>query len=327
MIYTINILGGRALMNILIIVVRYKTPLDQSQTFLSLAEAFALEPELLQAYGVLLWDNTPVHLENPRGSFPFEYSFSDKNLGVSGAYNYASSYAESIGCSWLLLLDQDTTVTADYLQRMLVHVKEVESNPSIATIVPFVRSHDTLVSPRKFGRLIRNHQIPRSVSGICREDAYAVNSGTVMRASALRAVGGYSEEFWLDLSDAYIFQALYRHGKYMYIAGDVELTHSIASMDFDQQMTSERYRNFLAAENAYLAMYRSRWVNWVQTFWLLGRAIQQYRRYKNKQFARITLNFLGQRIFWSKSSCMANWKSILRSRRNIPTLSDGRVVG
>jgi GT2 family glycosyltransferase len=218
-------------------------------------------------------------------------------------------------------------VTADYLARMLQHVREVESDQSIATIVPFVRSHETLVSPRQFGHFIRNHQIPRSMSGIYRQDAYAVNSGTIMRATALQEVGGYSEEFWLDLSDAYIFQALYRHGKFMYIAGDLELDHSVASMDFNQHMTPERYRSFLAAENAYLAQYRSTVVNWIQTFWLLARAARQFRRYRNKQFAWITLEFLWQRIFWSKSSCMANWKSILQSHRNIPAVSDGRVVG
>ena len=313
-------------MKILAIVVRYKTPLEQSQTLCSLEEAFSSNPELLQEYGVLVWDNSPVPLSNPQLNFPFQYGFSDKNLGVSGAYNHALEYAESIGCPWLLLLDQDTSVTADYMQCMLRHSKEVETDESVATIVPFVRSHDTLVSPRKFGQFIRNHQIPRSFSGIYHDDAYAVNSGTLMRSSALRSVGGYSEEFWLDLSDAYIFQQLHRHGKFMFIA-NLELAHSVASMDFDQQMTPERYRNFLAAENAYLALYRSRRVNFIQNIWLLARAARQYRRYRNKQFAAITLTFLGQRIFWSKSSCLANWKNILSSHRSIPAITNGQVIG
>ncbi len=289
-------------MNTLIVVVRYKTPLEDSATLCSLAESFGSHPELLGGYGVLVWDNSPSRLDNPQLSFPFRYEFSDRNLGVSGAYNQASLYAESIGCPWLLLLDQDTMVTAFYLQRMLEHAKELEGDETIATIVPFVRSHGTMVSPRKFGRLIRNHQIERTVSGVYLEDAYAVNSGTVMRVSALRGVGGYSEEFWLDLSDAYIFQALYRAGKRMYIAGDLELSHSVASMDFDRQMTPERYRSFLAAENLYLAIYRSRLVNVVQTLWLMARAGRQFRRYRNKAFARTTLSFLWQRIFWSKAA-------------------------
>jgi GT2 family glycosyltransferase len=314
------------MMEILAIVVRYKTPLEESPTLTSLAEAFASDPDLLEAYGVLVWDNSPVRLDDPHLSFPFKYGYSDRNLGVSGAYNHALTYAESVGCRWLLLLDQDTTVTADYLRRMLGHVKQVENDQSIATVVPFVCSDDTLVSPRKFGRLIRNHQIPRSFSGIYAEDAYAVNSGTIMRASALRAVGGYSDVFWLDLSDAYIFQALYRAGKRMYIAGDIELAHSVASMDFDKHMTPERYKSFLAAESLYLAIYRSRLVNVAQTIWLFARASRQYRRYKNKEFARLTLHFLWQRIFWLRSACVKDWKSILESRRSIPAVEGEPIL-
>ncbi|WP_158785762.1 glycosyltransferase [Granulicella sp. L46] len=314
-------------MKILAIVVRYKTPIEQSHTLRSLSEAFSSEPELLGNYDVLLWDNSPMRLENPQLSFPFQYNFSDQNVGVAGAYNRALAHAESIGTPWLLLLDQDTIVTAHYLRRMLGYAKEVESDQSIATIVPFVRSHDSLFSPRKLGRFIRSHVIPRSVSGIYRKEAYAANSGTVMRVSALRAVDGYSQEFWLDFSDIYIFHALYRHGKYMYIAGDVELSHSLASMNFDQEVGLERYRSFLAAENAYVVQYRSSLANLAQTFWLAGRVVRQYQRYNNKQFARITMNFLGQRIFWSKSSCLANWKDILRKGRSIPAIAEGKVIG
>jgi GT2 family glycosyltransferase len=314
-------------MKILAIVVRYKTPIEQSHTLRSLSEAFSSDTELLGDYDVLLWDNSPMRLENPQLSFPFRYNFSDRNLGVAGAYNGALAHAESIGAPWLLLLDQDTTVTAPYLRRMLEYTREVESDQSIATIVPFVRSHDSLVSPRKFGQFIFSHLIPRPVSGIYRGDAYAANSGTVMRATALRAVGGYSEEFWLDFSDAYIFHALYGHGKHMYIADDLELGHSIASMNFDQEMSLERYRSFLAAENAYIAQYRSSPANLAQTFWLAGRAVKQYQRYNNKQFARITLVFLAQRIFWSKSHCLANWKDILQMGRSIPAIAEGKVIG
>jgi len=313
-------------MNILIVVVRYKTPLEQSITLRSLAEAFSCHPELMEAFGAVLWDNSPERLVDPQLSFPIDYVFSEKNLGVSGAYNHASGYAEANGYDWLLLLDQDTAVTADYFQRMLRHVRQSEADQRIATVVPFVRSHGVLVSPRKFGRWIRNHQIPRSTSGIYMEDAYAVNSGTVMRVSALRSVGGYSEEFWLDLSDAYIFQALYRHGKRMFIAGDVELAHSVASMDFDQHMSPERYCSFLAAENSYVSIYRSGMVNLVQTGWLLARAARQYRRYQNKEFARITLRFLWQRVFWSRTVRLAKWKEILESKRNIPTIAGEGVV-
>ena len=66
-------------------------------------------------------------------------------------------------------------------------------------------------------------QIPLTFSGLCKDKAYAVNSATLMRVAALREVGGYSDEFWLDLSDVYVFQRFHGQGKYMYIAGDLQV--------------------------------------------------------------------------------------------------------
>ena len=96
-----------------------------------------------------------------------------------------------------------------------------QNNLEIATVVPFVYSHGALVSPGRLGRFNQNKQIPPTVSGIFRYKGYGVNSATLMRVGALREIGGYSEEFWLDLSDVYAFQAMYRKGRYMFIAGDL----------------------------------------------------------------------------------------------------------
>ena len=78
-------------------------------------------------------------------------------------------------------------------------------------MVPFIYSHGSLVSPRKLERFNRIGRIPRTCSGVYRKKAFAVNSATLMRVAALREIGGYSDDFWLDLSDVYVFQAL--HGR------------------------------------------------------------------------------------------------------------------
>ena len=116
-----------------------------------------------------------------------------------------------------------------------------------------------MVSPRRLLSFNRVQQIPVTFNGLCKDKAYAVNSATLMRVTALRDVGGYSEEFWLDLSDVYVFQEFYRKGKYMYVAGELHVEHSIASMDFDKEMSPERYRNFMAAESAYIDCFCRRW--------------------------------------------------------------------
>jgi GT2 family glycosyltransferase len=312
-------------MQVLITVVRYKMALEASATVQSLAEAFQQRPDLLRSMRVILWDNSPEPLESPAASFPFDYQFSNVNLGVSGAYNGALALAEQKGIPWLLLLDQDTVVTATYLESMLGYSNQLLPEDRVATVVPFIRANDSLVSPRVFGKAVRNHQIDRTTHGIFCRDGYAVNSGTLMRASALRAVGGYSNTYWLDLSDAYIFHVLHRHGKCMYIAGDLELHHSIATLDFDREMSPARYANFLAAENSFAEEFRGFLQNALHSLWLLARVARQYRRYRDKTYARLTLQSFAERVFLSPSKRRSRWMDELH-RRNLPSIRNGKQI-
>jgi GT2 family glycosyltransferase len=304
---------------ILAVVVRYKVPLEESQTMQSLSKAFQEMPELAQSIRIFLWDNTPSPLISPASIIPLEYRHTGDNLGVSGAYNRAMEFAEANGIPWMLTLDQDTTLNASYLKRMLSLSHEVFGNPQVCSIVPFVRSHGRLVSPRRLGRLNRVFQIDRAASGILHADAYAINSASLMRISALREIGGYSEEFWLDLSDVYVFQRMNERGKLIFLAGNLEIEHSIAGMNFEQDMVPERYQVFLAAENLYLSLYRSRFENAFQTFRLLPRAFRQYLQYKNKAYAAVTWRCFVARLVKRRASLIDGWRDSLLFKRQIPT--------
>ena len=244
-------------MQIVTVVVLYKRDPDQSQTINGLAAAFERNPELLDSFVMFVWDNSPAPIADPKFPFPCIYRHDGRNLGTSGAYNRALEFAESAGAPWLLLFDQDTTISQEFLPGMLAYSKRFQtiwkSPPSCLLSIPTER----LSLPVRLGRFNQNKQIPATVSGIYRHKGYGVNSATLMRVAALREIGGYSEEFWLDLSDVYAFQAMYRKGRYMFIAGDLHLQHSIAASDFDKEISPQRYRNFLAAESAYVDLYSS----------------------------------------------------------------------
>jgi GT2 family glycosyltransferase len=309
-------------MQILAVVVRYKTPLDQSQTILSLCQAFHDAPELAQTIEVFIWDNTSEPLYQPHLPIPFQYQHTGENLGVSGAYNQAIEVAAAHGCPWMLLLDQDTSLNAFFLERILAYSYEMEGDPEICSVVPFVRSHGELVSPRRLKRLNRVPQIERGFSGVLRTRAYAINSASLMRLSALREIGGYSEEFWLDLSDVHAFESLYRRKKFIYVANDLELDHSIAGMNFEQDMVPERYKTFLAAENLYLERYRSRFENIFQAFRLFARTLRQYVEYKDKAYAAITWRYFLSKLFTPKTLRLQQWREYLLNKRKIPSTSD-----
>ena len=311
---------------IVAVVVLYKRLPEQSQTIESLGKVFAGNPELLDSIRVILFDNSPKALDQVNLSFPCNYHHAGRNVGTSGAYNYAMEFAEAGECPWLLLLDQDTTVSAEFLPRMLEYSHLLQGQTEIGSVVPFIYSHGSLVSPRTLGRFNQIGHIPPAFDGIYRQKAFAVNSATLMRVAALREIGGYSDDFWLDLSDVYVFQAMYRKGRYLYIAGDLTLQHSITSMDFDNDMAPERYRNFLAAESAYVDLYSSAPERAAHLIRLLARTLRQRRRHRNRAFSQMTFEYFCRRLLDSRAKRIQSWREQLL-RRDIPVIEEGQVVG
>ena len=310
---------------IVAVVVLYKRKPERSQTINSLAAVFEKDPELLRSIRVLIWDNSPTAILPSNLPFPCDYKHAGGNVGTSGAYNKAMEYADQQGSPWLLLLDQDTTLSNEFLPRMLEYSYRLLDSPEVGSVVPFIYSHAQLVSPRLLLSFNRNQQIPLTLNGVCRKKAFAVNSTTLVRVAALKEIGGYSEEFWLDLSDVYAFQAMYAKRRYIYVAADLVLQHSLSGMDYDKEMTYERYRNFLAAEGAFVDLYSSPLERAAQLFRLFARTFRQYRRFENKAFARLAWKYFLQRLFHRRSTRLRRWRQQLLNR-DLPVMSDGRIV-
>jgi GT2 family glycosyltransferase len=313
-------------MQILAVVVLYKQLPEQSETIQSLIQVFERNPELKASFRLFLWDNSPVPVTNVSLPFSVDLGHAGGNVGTSGAYNQAMKFAESAACPWLFLLDQDTTVSEDLLRGMIGYSEKFKDVQEVAAVVPFVSSHGTLVSPRRLLSFNRVQQIPLTFSGLCKDKAYAVNSATLMRVAALREVGGYSDEFWLDLSDVYVFQGLHQRGKYIYIAGDLFVEHSIASMNYDKEMSPQRYKNFMAAESAYVDLFLPPLDRLSQLLRLSVRTVKQYRRYENKIFSKITWGYFLQRLFLTRECRLERWRKQLKER-DIPAVVDGQMIG
>jgi GT2 family glycosyltransferase len=311
---------------IVAVVVLYKRAPEQSQTINSLAAVFANDPALLDSIRIVLWDNSPTTIQQPQLPFPFQFGHAGRNVGTSGAYNYALESAEAEGSPWLLLLDQDTTIAAEFLPRMLEYSQLLQGQEEIGSVVPFIYSHGSLVSPRTLGYFNHVGHIARTSTGIYRQRAFAVNSASLMRVSALREIGGYSDDFWLDLSDVYVFQEMYRKGRYLFIAGDLTLQHSITSMDFDKDMAPDRYRNFLAAESAFVDLYSSAPERAGHLLRLLWRAVRQRRQHRKKEFSRMTFEYFWRRLFDSRTKRIQSWREQL-VRRDITVVENGQIVG
>jgi GT2 family glycosyltransferase len=302
-------------MKILAVVVRYKTALSDSETIQGLCDAFSFSENLLQDYKVLVWDNSPEPLQNPQLSIPFVYRHSARNLGVSGAYNCAMEYAQEAGYPWMLLLDQDTKISAPFLQIMASHAQKLELQSDIGAVTPSVTVRGFPVSPRR-QLFNRNRPYPANESGIAEGEAIAINSGCMMRVASLAKIGGFSVDFWLDYSDLYVFHEFFLHGIKIWRAADASLEHEMSIMDYDRLLSPERYQNFSNAETAFHDLYKGRLENMVQTLRLFARAIKQRFKYKNPEFSRIAWRQWIYRISTSREQRIANWQAQNLSRQS-----------
>jgi GT2 family glycosyltransferase len=289
--------AGDELMSVrvLAVVVLYQMEPARSKTLNGLAQAFAFEPSLTEQIEVLVWDNSPSALNEHSLPLSCIYRHAEKNEGVSGAYNAAAVVARERGCAWLLLLDQDTSVTAEFLRGMLAHAAEVINDEPVAAVVPFLYAGSFCLSPRLW-RFGRHAPLPRTASSYTeRREMFAANSGTLMRVGALAAIGGYAKRFLLDYSDIDVFHRLHARGFGVRIACDLGLEHEVALLDYDARMTPARYAMYLTAESDFLDLYRGGAERLLHLLRLAVRVLRQ-RRFRDSTFSRMTRRELWRRL-------------------------------
>ncbi|MDE1176974.1 MAG: glycosyltransferase [Edaphobacter sp.] len=298
---------------LLAVIVLYKMHLDESKSYQSLmvaAENASLDVISLR---VVLYDNTPGALLPPDLPTGVEYYHPFQNKGLAEAYNFAARIAEEKGCQWLLTLDQDTELPANFLSRMGEIAIKVANTPRVGAIVPHVVSGQRLLSPYWFWRGVTARWFRKDYVGIPDDAVFAFNSGTMVRVTALQQIHGYARWFWLDNSDTHMFYQLQRYGKSVYIAGDLQLEHNFSMLSIEKSMSLERYRNALSAESAFWDLDMGMLAGGERTLRLLVRYFRQVRSTSSK-YRRVTGQFLLRRLFWTRRGRLAAWQKEMVER-------------
>ena len=257
---------------ILVVLVLYKKEASQSISLVSFLQALR-ETGLASQFRLLVYDNSPVPSVLPdRISIPVSSIHDPANGGLFRAYTAALGRAETEGSEWLLLLDQDTVIDASYLRTLWRHLPEAAENPRCAAIVPKLLSGSLVISPARVFWGGRLQPVEKKFAGIPPWDIMALNSGSLLRVSAIVAMGGFNPKFWLDYLDHWIFSQLYREGYFVDVL-DVALPHELSVRSMGS-MSVSRYHNILAAEREFYACCRSRSENISFHVWLLFRAVK-----------------------------------------------------
>ena len=296
------------------VIVLYRIEANQSPAFRSVMAARA---EICAEAGdvrVLLWDNSPGPdggKNLPEGVAYFE---DESNSGLAKAYNCALEWAELQGSEWLLTLDQDTAVPANFFVKMAEAARASTRYAGVGAIVPQIAVGERQLSPNSF----QFGAIPRwwrsGYMGVPSEPVFAFNSGAMLSVQAIRQVGGYDPRFWLDDSDAMIFSKLHEHGKRVYVAGNIQVEHEFSMKDLQRRMSPKRYENALFAETAFWDLRMNRAAGWERTLRLVLRLVKQWLRGDSAELRTITWRALWRRLFTSKRRRIEQWMQQTQDR-------------
>jgi GT2 family glycosyltransferase len=218
---------------ILAIIVLYKMTAEDSPTFVELSKFLKGNDAASESIELMVCDNTPYKQTAPV-DFSGSYIRDSTNPGLAEHYNLALRRAEELGGSWLMLLDQDTTVTAEYVEEALQRTATLATDDRIAALVPKLVMNGILFSPHLPGYGKRAHPVDRNLTGVPGTRLVAFGSGALVKVSALREIGGFPEKFWLDFLDHATFLSLQDTGREIFVMHSA-LRHDVSAEKPDKQ--------------------------------------------------------------------------------------------
>lgn len=244
--------------------------------------AIALLNELVakENFQIILYDNSPLPQENPITGAHIIYFHDATNPGLAKAYNFAWKKAKEFCSTGLLLLDDDTTVTMDYLQIL----ENLELDASIGAYLPQIFSGEKLISPVYADHYInRDSQFPQP--GVTQRHVMAINSGSFIPLNVLNEFSGFNEEFSLDFLDHWLFWRLHQ-SQYKIKIIPMKLQHQLSVLDYSN-VSLQRYTNILLAEKKYYTTYQTEFAA-AHKKQLYKRLFKQFLTVKNRKIWRQT---------------------------------------
>jgi len=273
-----------------IVVILYEMPHGRSNTLKSLMNNSNFNEYNLN---IIIYDNSPKKQDIDTDISNFTYVHNKLNGGLAQAYNYALS-AISDQNSWLLLLDQDSQLPSNFISSLIETIHGIQDE-SIVAVAPHILCNNNLISPCKVrfaGRLV---SVSKQFRGASDLELMAVNSGMAVRASFMKQIGGFNQDFWLDYLDHWLCRTIYAEGKRIYVSTAI-VNHDLSVSNYNE-VSVKRAQNILNAEVLFYKKYKSKSEQVAYFFRLMLRSIKQLVTLNNKKIAGYTLkaalNFLG----------------------------------
>jgi GT2 family glycosyltransferase len=241
---------------ILTIIVLYRLPAEQSHAFRSLSQLLHDSEIATEAIEVMICDNSP-DVQAPPVGFSGVYLHDSENPGLAKHYNKALETAVTKGIRWLMLLDQDTTLTSGYIAEVLDLSERLIEDKNIVALVPKLIEGGKVQSPHRPPKLRYPTPLNAALYGATSEKLHVYNSAAVLRVEALSAIGGFPEDFPLDYLDHATFHNLQSRGGRLFLLRAM-LEHELSSNQsemFRHTSLLPRQQSVLVAERTYYRLY------------------------------------------------------------------------
>ena len=214
------------------------------------------------------------------------------NIGLSRAYNRAIATIPQEEAYWIMLSDDDTYFSMEYLENAIRRIrheqklwKETPAGEKLWTREPLrmlcgvVLTEGGWISPRS------EHTKEFALSGLLRQpkpgiyrDLYPINSGLFLEGSAIREAGGFDERLFLDQVDFLMMDRLRScgirrigvlPGKILQsFSGDMSQGWKKESSETPGQSADERFCIFRKDFQVYCELTGK---PWYYRAWILGR--------------------------------------------------------
>ena len=186
---------------------------------------------------IVIVDNNSLNKKTIQGSIlkidttkEIQFESLEENMGIGFAQNHGIDIAISSSCSHFILFDQDSFVTSDIIDKLLIaENKLILEGHKLGAIGP--NYMDTISKSIYKQILISNFRIkkisPDSSSNNLVKVSFLNASGTLVRSAVINSVGKMNENYFIDSVDIeWCFRAN-SQGFSFFVATNVILNHTI----------------------------------------------------------------------------------------------------
>ncbi len=137
----------------------------------------------------------------------------EDNLGIAAALNRGIAQAESMGCDWIITLDDDTLVSTTYIDDVFAFVQA--GAQASAGLIACTRGEG-------------NDGVPPVDNGFTVKRTL-ITSGCVFETKTFRDIGGFDESLFIDLVDFDFCTKLRKSGRTIVLLNKVGMDHRVGN--------------------------------------------------------------------------------------------------